>query len=397
MMTETFTHRDRCAIVGIGQTEFSKASGRSELTLATEASLAALEDAGLHPADVDGIVACDHDNVSYHALAESLGVRDLTYWGQVGPGGVAPAAQVGQAVAAILSGQATTVVVHRSLNGRSGVRFGKGHGLDPNARIGGNGTYDEFFLPYGATTPGQFFAMIARRYMIEHGLTHDTLGRISVTCRERANANPAAQMHDRVMTLDEAEEVRMISDPLRLYDFCLETDGACAVVVTSAERAPDLRQPPALIRAVSQSTGPRVQPTQMFGALLRESITSLCSGTNASTLYRRAGLGPSDIDVAQLYDCFTITLLLQLPDYGFCAPDEVNDFIADGNLDLGGALPVNTGGGHLSEGYIHGLNHVVEGVRQVRGTSTSQVDGAEVCLVTSAPPPGTSALILRKA
>ncbi|MTV23882.1 lipid-transfer protein [Nitriliruptoraceae bacterium ZYF776] len=392
-----FDHRDRAAIVGIGQTEFSKASGRSELSLATEACVAALEDAGLDPADVDGLVRCDHDHVTEGALADALGVRDLTYWGQTGPGGVAPAAMVGQAMGAVLSGQAETVVVYRALNGRSGVRFGQGHGLDLDARVGGGTSYDEFFLPYGLTSPGQFFAMIAQRYEIEHGLRHETLSRLAVTCRQHANANPAATFSDRPLTLEEAEQARVISAPLRLFDFCLETDGACAVVVTSAERAKDLRQPPAMIRAVAQSSGPRIQPGMMFGALLRDSITSLTSRTNAATLYRRAGLGPQDIDVAQLYDCFTITMLLQYPDYGFCAPDEVNDFVADGNAGLGGAVPSNTAGGNLSEGYIHGMNHVLEGVRQIRGTSTSQVEGAEVALVTSAPPPGTSALILVKA
>ena len=393
-MSDWTASRDRCAIVGVGETEYSKASGRSELTLATEASVAAFEDAGIDPRDVDGIVRCDHDNVSQNAVAEALGVRDLTYWGMTGPGGTAPAAMVGQAVGAILSGQARTVLVYRSLNGRSGVRFGKGHGLTPDERVGGQGSYDEFFLPHGLTTPGQFFAMIARRWMVEHGLQHETLGRMSVTVRQRANANPRAQMHERVLTLEDTESARTISDPLRLFDFCLETDGACAVVVTASDRAADLRQPPALVRAVAQSSGARIQPTMMFGALLRESITSQTSRTLADTLWRRAGLGPTDVDVAQLYDCFTITALLQLSDYGFVDPADINDWVADGNLDLDGALPINTSGGHLSEGYIHGLNHVVEGVRQIRGTSTSQVPGAEVSLITSAPPPGGSALVL---
>jgi len=388
-------HRDRCAIVGIGATDFSRDSGRSDLTLATQAALAAIEDAGLMPTDIDGIVRCDTDTVRHNDLADSLGIRDLTYWSEVGPGGVAPCAMVGQAVGAILSGQATTVLVFRELNGRSGRRYG----LSPvtDTKVGGAGTYDEFFLPYGLLTPGQIFAVMAQRHMIEYGTRSEEIGHIALTCRARANANPAAQMHDRSLTMDDYLSARMISSPLRLFDFCLETDGACALVVTSAERARDLRRPPVLIRAVAQGSVPNPQPGIQFPVLMRESITELPAKTVANTLYRRAGLGPDDIDVAQLYDCFTITVLMQLEDFGFCKKGEGGPFVAGGEIDLGGRIPINTGGGHLSEGYIHGMNHIVEGVRQIRGESTSQVAGTEVCLVTSTPLPPGSALILTAA
>jgi len=386
---DLWVHQDRTAVVGIGATEFSKSSGRSELTLATEACLAALADAGLDVTDVDGVVRCDQDLVSPQALAESLGVPDLTYWGEVGPGGAAPCAMVGQAVAAVLSGLATTVLVYRSLNGRSGARFGQGAELP--ARVGGRATRDELFLPYGLVSAGQFFALLARQHMLRHGTSYDALARISVTCRDRANANPAAQMHGRPLTLDDCLAARPIADPLRLFDFCLETDGACAVVVTSAERAADCAQPPVLVRSVAQGTGPSIRGGMMFPALLADELPSRAV---ADTLFRRGGLEPDDVDVAQLYDCFTITLLLQLEDYGFCKPGEAGPYVESGALDLAGPLPVNTAGGHLSEGYVHGMNHVLEGVRQIRGTSTSQVPGAEVSLVTSAPPPGSSALLL---
>jgi acetyl-CoA acetyltransferase len=394
-MAEEFHHRDRCAIVGIGATDFSRESRRSDLSLATEAALAALADAGLSPRDVDGIVRCDSDLVRHNDLVESLGLNGLDYFGDVGPGGVAPCAMVGQAVAAILSGQATTVLVFRALNGRSGRRYG----LSPatRRRVGGNGTYDEYFLPYGLLTPGQIFALMAQRHMLDFGTSEKDLGRIALACRQRANANPRAQMHDRALTMDEYLAARMISRPLRLYDFCLETDGACAVIVTSAERAKDMAKPPALIRAVAQGSVTNPQPGIQFPVVLRESLTTLPAKPTADTLYRRAGLGPRDIDVAQFYDCFTITVLLQLEDYGFCAKGEGGAFVSSGEIDLGGRLPINTGGGHLSEGYIHGMNHIVEGVRQIRGESTSQVPGAEVCLVTSTPLPPGSALILRAA
>jgi len=393
---DDFGHRDRCAIVGIGTTDYSRDSGRSELTLATQAALAAVDDAGLTAGDIDGIVRCDMDLVRHNDLVDVLGLGDLSYWGEVGPGGVAPCAMVGQAVAAILAGMATAVLVFRSLNGRSGRRFGLAAD-GASARVGGSGSYDEFFLPYGLHTPGQAFALMAQRHMLEYGTTEKDLGQIAVTCRARANANPGAQMHARRLTMDDYLAARMISTPLRLFDFCLETDGACAVVVTSTERARDLRRPPAVIRAVAQGSVSHPQPGLQFPVLMRDSITTLPARPVGEALFRRAGLGPDDIDVAQLYDCFTITVLLQLEDYGFCAKGEGGALASSGEIDLGGRLPINTGGGHLSEGYIHGMNHVVEGVRQIRGDSTSQVAGAEVCLVTSTPLPPGSALILTAA
>jgi acetyl-CoA acetyltransferase len=394
-------HRDRCAISGIGATRFSSNSGRSALALAVEASLAAITDAGLAPAAVDGIVRCDMDAVAHNDLAQALGLPDLTYWGSSGPGGAAPGGMIGQAVGAIRSGQATTVLAYRALNGRSGARFGQGasrSGPGPGGGrrrpVGGGGKYEEFFAPYGLVAPGHVFSLMARRHMIEFGTTEEQLGHIAVTCRARANANPAAQMTDRPLTMEDYLAARMISSPLRLFDYCLETDGACAVIVTSRERAEDGPHPPALIRAVAQAAGPEPQVGFLNPVLMRPSLTTQTSKTLADTLYRRAGLGPGDVDVAQFYDCFTITVLLQLEDYGFCAKGEGGPFAASGAIDKGGALPINTSGGHLSEGYLHGLNHIVEGVRQIRGTSTSQVSGAEVCLVTSGVPVTTSGLIL---
>ena len=387
-----FTHRDRCAIVGIGATDFSRNSGRSDLTLATQAALAALEDAGLRPVDIDGIVRCDMDTVRPNDLAHSLGIPQLTYWAEVGPGGTAPPAMVGQAVGAILSGQASTVLVFRELNGRSGRRYGLGR--PANGRAGGAGSYDEFFAPYGMVAPGQIFAMMARRHMHEFGTQPEHLGAIALTCRERANANPRAQMYERSLTMTDYLAARPIAEPLRLFDYCLETDGACALIVTSRERARDLAKPPVLIRAVAQSSIPDPQPGTQFPVLMRERITELPGVAVSRTLYRRAGLGPKDIDVAQLYDCFTITVLMQLEDWGFCEKGEGGPFAASGEIGLTGSLPINTAGGHLSEGYIHGMNNILEGVRQIRGESTSQVPGASNCLVTATPLPPGSALIL---
>jgi acetyl-CoA acetyltransferase len=388
-----YEHRGRCAITGIGASDFSRSSGRSALSLAVEASLAAIADAGMVPSDIDGVIRCEQDVVFHNDLVTALGLRHATYWGATGTGGAAPCGMVGQAVGALLSGQARAVLAFRSLNGRSGARYGLG---SARPAVGGLGTLDEFFVPYGLAAPGQAWAMIAQRHAHEFGTTSAQLGHIAVACRERANANPAAQMHGRPLTLDDHQAGRVISDPLRLNDYCLETDGACAVVVTTTERALDGPRPPAVIAAVAQSAPHGVQGGVISPALTREVLTTQPSARAAATLYERAGLGPTDGDVAQLYDCFTITVLVQLEDYGFCAKGEGGPFAASGALGLDGALPLNTAGGNLSEGYIHGMNHIVEGVRQVRGDSCSQVPGAEVCLVTSGLPVATAALMLTK-
>jgi acetyl-CoA acetyltransferase len=393
---EQFGHRDQCAIAGIGATDFSKSSGRSVLTLATQASLAAIADAGLQPQDVDGIVRCDFDVVSHNDLANSLGVTDLSYWGACGPGGAAPAGMIGQAVGAILSGQASTILVYRSMNGRSGFRLGKGRSQELTGPIGGNGTYEEFFVPYGLASPGQMWALLAQRHMQSYGTTSEQLGHIAMACREAANSNPGAQMADRTMTMEDYLASTMISSPLRLFDYCLETDGACAVVVTSTERARDLARPPVLISAVAQGGSRDMQGGISSPILMRPDPMELPSRRVAETLYRRAGIGPSDIDVAQFYDCFTITVLVQFEDYGFCDQGEGGAFAESGAIRKGGSLPINTSGGNLSDGYIHGMSHIVEGARQMRDESTSQVPGAETCLVTSGLPISSGAMILRR-
>lgn len=390
--------RDQCSIVGIGATEFSRDSGRSVLSLATEASLAALEEAGLAPEDVDGIIRSDADQISHNDLAASIGAPSLTYWGQTGPGGVAPCAMVGQAVGAIVAGLASTVLLFRALNGRSEVRFGQGGHMTKGAEVvGGRGTYDEFFLPFGLMTAGQTFALMAQRHMMLYGTQAEHLGKIALSCREHAHANPRAQMGGRDLTMDDYLAARMISTPLRLFDYCLETDGACAVVVTSTERAKDLRQKPVLIRGQAGGTAPDMRGGMMFPVVMREDMTDLPGRAAGEALWKKAGLGPEEVDVAQLYDCFTISILLQLEAYGFCPKGEGGPYAASGAIRPGGELPVNTSGGHLSEGYIHGMGHVVEGVRQMRGESTSQVTDAETCLVTGGPLPTGSALLLRKA
>ncbi|HSV80230.1 MAG TPA: lipid-transfer protein [Ramlibacter sp.] len=396
MENEHLSHRDRCAIAGIGSTEFSRNSGRSPLTLASEAALAALADAGLSVADVDGIVRCDVDTVTTNALAGALGVKQLNYWADTGPGGVAPCMMIGLAVGAVLSGQAKTVVAFRSLNGRSGMRLGSGGQRMRAARMGGNGSYDEFYIPYGLLAAGQVFAMMAQRHMIEYGTTAEQLGAVALTCREHANQTPHAQMHDRPLTMGQYLGSRMISSPLRLNDYCLESDGACAVIVTSAPRARDCRKPAVLIRAVAGGAPPDPRPGMMFPVLTRDDITDIGGRAAAESLWRRAGVGPADIDVAHVYDCFTISVILQLEAFGFCQRGEGGPFAASGAIGRHGSLPINTAGGHMSEGYVHGMNHIVEAVRQLRGEAAMQIPGAELSLVTGGPLPLGSSIVLRR-
>jgi acetyl-CoA acetyltransferase len=392
-----FAGRDKAAVVGIGQTAFSRDSGRGVLSLATEASLKAIADAGLSVDDIDGIVRCEQDTVRPYSLAASLGMKDLHYWADTGPGGVAPCMMMGVAMGAVLSGQAKAVLCFRSLNGRSESRLG-GSGNHAGAQIvGGFGSYDEFFVPYGLQTAGQTFALMARRHMLDYGTTAEQLAAVAMTCREHANHTPHAQMGGKPMSLDDYLASRMISSPLRLYDYCLESDGACAVVITTAERAKDLPHTPVLIRAVAGGAPRDHRAGMMFPVITRDDMTELGGRQAGTELWRRAGLGPDEMDCAQIYDCFTISVILQLEAYGFCGKGEGGPLAASGALKLGGKMPINTGGGHLSEGYVHGMNHIVQAVRQLRGTADMQVPGAELAMCTGGPLPVGSSVVFRKA
>lgn len=385
--------KDRAVIVGIGATEFSACSGRSELRLALEAIMASLDDAGLDPAQVDGLVrfGLAQTNAAEPWIAHNLGLPMVRYWSCVDFGGGAGCALVGQAAMAVATGMANYVVIYRTLNGRSGRRPGTSetmtlyHGQDPSSENYGH--------PHGLTAPSQMFALIARRRMHEYGMTNEQLGKLAVTIRGYANRNPHAQMHAKPLTLDEYLAAPMLVSPLRKYDMCLQTDGAVAMVVTTPERARDLKQKPVFVKAATQASMAECQgPLQSFSAV--SDLMKTPGTLAAAEVYRTAGLGPKDIDVAQLYDCFTPTLMMQLENFGFCSAGEAGRFIEDGHIEPNGSIPINTAGGNLGEAYIHGVNHILEGVRQIRGTSTSQVANAQTCLVTSGLPFPTSALIL---
>ena len=380
--------RDRVAIAGVGYTEFSKDSGVSTLTLGSRAALAALSDAGLAASDLDGVATFRvGDSVSPTILAQALGLQDLRWYLDQFGGGSASHSIVGQAALAIHAGIAETVVCYRALNARSEFRMG-GTGRPPVDAV-----ETQYQAPYGFFTPPQQFALAARAHMAKFGTTHEQLGAVAVAQRAWAVENERARLRDPI-TLDDYLASRWVVEPFRLFDCCLETDGAVAVVLTSAERARDLRQPPVLIRGAAWGGGTTLYSNQ------RPDATRTAAADLAPRLYEQAGVAAGDVDVAELYDCFTYSVLVQLEDYGFCAKGEGGAFAESGATSRGGALPVNTHGGFLCEGYVHGLNHVTEAVSQLRGhAGARQVEGAEVALSTAQPgyvAGCTSALVLRK-
>jgi acetyl-CoA acetyltransferase len=378
------------AIAGIGATEFSKDSGRSELRLAAEATLAALADAGLSPSDVDGLVTFTMDNTAEIALARELGIGELRFFSHIGYGGGAACATVQQAALAIAAGVARVVVCYRALNERSGHRFGQVSRAAASAATSA-GVDNSWHYPMGLSTPAATVAMIARRYMHESGATSEDFGAVTVADRRHAATNPNAWFYQRPVTLAEHQASRWIAEPLRLLDCCQESDGAVAVVVTSLERARSLPQRPAVIRAAAQGSG-RDQFTMT--SYYRDALGLPEMGVVARQLWRQAGIGPPDVRVAVLYDHFTPYVLLQLEELGFCGRGEARHFIAGGALELDGSLPLNPHGGQLGEAYIHGMNGIAEAVRQVRGTSVNQVGGDGPVLVTAGTGVPTSGLIL---
>ncbi|MFE0920300.1 lipid-transfer protein [Streptomyces nigra] len=373
----------RAAVAGIGATEFSKDSGRSELRLAVEAVRAALDDAGLTPGDVDGLVTFTMDTSPEITVAQACGMGDLSFFSRVHYGGGAACATVLQAALAVAAGVAEVVVCYRAFNERSGRRFGAGvQHREPSAEGAALG----WALPFGLLTPASWVAMAAQRYLHRYGLTPAAFGHVAVVDRRYAATNPAAHFYGRPITLADHAASRWIVEPLRLLDCCQETDGGQALVVTSVERARDLPHPPAVVAAAAQGAG---RGQEQMTSFYRDDLAGLPeTGVVARRLWRTAGLGPGDIDVGILYDHFTPFVLMQLEEFGFCGRGEAADFVAEERL------PLNTHGGQLGEAYLHGMNGIAEGVRQVRGTAVNQVPGASRVLVTAGTGVPTSGLVL---
>ncbi|MDO9439072.1 lipid-transfer protein [Hydrogenophaga sp.] len=384
-----FSASGAAAIVGLGTTEFSKDSGRSEMRLAVEAVTAALQDAGIDPAEVDGMCTYMLDNNSEIDVFRNIGGRTLKFFSRISYGGGGACAPLQQAMMAVATGVAEVVVCYRAMNERSGLRFGQ---TTPPPAPESSVMFRHFHQMHGLMTAGAMMALPMRRYMHETGATSEDFFNYSRVARLHASTNPQAFFYGKPITRDEYMASRMIAEPFRLLDCCQESDGAVAVVVTSAERARARGPRPVLIRAAAQGApATAMLCTSYYGADItpREECEVV-----AQQLYAMADLKPADIDVAIVYDHFGPTVLPALEGYGFCARGEAKDFIKNGNIEVGGTLPVNTHGGQLGEAYVHGMNGIAEAVRQLRGTAVNQVPGAENVLVTAGNGLPTSGMIL---
>jgi acetyl-CoA acetyltransferase len=380
--------KDRTAIAGIGQTPFAKVVPMTELQMACYAIKAALDDAGIAPSEVDGMSSFTMEMLGIEAeVARNLGMNDVTFFSQISYGGGAGCGTVGHAAMAVATGQAQVAVAWRSR--KRGDPSNRPWAQASN-RVGGAMQWSR---PWGLSRPVDEIAMLTRRYMHEFGATRDHLANVAIAARKHANRNPNAVMHERTLTREQYMAGRWISEPLCLFDNCLETDGAVAAVIVDADRARDHPHPPVYIHSFAQGINAQHQVmTNYHGSDPLMGPSWACG----PALWRNADFGPADVKVAQLYDAFSPLIPLSLEGYGFCSRGEGGSFTENGNIEWpDGRLPVNTSGAGMSEVYVHGFNLVAEGVRQMRGTSTCQVHGADTCIVTSGEGVPTSALLLR--
>ncbi|MGX1354181.1 acetyl-CoA acetyltransferase [Bradyrhizobium elkanii] len=373
------TLRGRVAVIGIGETEYYRhgASPDPEFKLALKAILAACEDAGLDPREIDGFSSYSDDRSEASRLAAALGTHRLrSATMQWGGGGGGCSAAVANAAASIVAGLADCVVVFRSLAQGQYGRFGQAAGIHT---VSGERSY---LMPYGVLAPPQRFAMRVQRYMHEHGVRQEALRAIALASYHHAQANPRAVMRGRPLDVEKYDASRWIVEPFHLYDCCMENDGAAALVLVSAERASDFRHKPAYLLGAAFGSGHRAAATAHNAPL----YATANFDTVAPDLYRMAGVGPSDVGVVQAYENFTGGVVMALAEHGFFRPEKANDFLTFDNLIApSGRLPLNTSGGNLAECYMHGFELVLEAVRQVRGASASQARRNDVALVIGGP------------
>jgi acetyl-CoA acetyltransferase len=368
--------RDQTAIVGFGESDYCRrpGSGKTVFELLLDTSLRALKDAGLEPTDIDGIVA-PPAWATPEEFASALGLRDVRFACQPVGGGATSVGALLYAAMAIVTGTATCVLAPVGWNGYSGFRV---RNVDEAPNMSAKHNVRDYYVPFGAVAPPQWYPLIANRYAHEHGLPAEAMGQVAITTRAHAQLNDKALMRGRPLTMDDYLASPMISTPYRLLDCCLETDASAAVIVTSVERARSLRQPVVGISGVAEGHPWPGEDLTNRPDLLHVGLTEA-----APRAYDMAGIGPDDADFAQIYDCFTFEVIHQLEDAMICKRGEGPGFVLDGHTALGGRLPVNTHGGLLSQAHAMGMNHVVEAVRQLRHQAgAAQVDGAAVGVVT---------------
>jgi acetyl-CoA acetyltransferase len=366
-------------IVGIGETAYTRDPERQTSTLALqlESSARAIEDAGLTPKQVDGIMPPFPRMGSSEALAANLGIEHLRFAATVHMGGASVVASLQGAAMAVATGVAQYVLIPAGWNGYSGRRAALAVADDVSS-IPGGAIARDYYLPFGLTAPAQWYALMARRHMHCFGTTAEQLGAIAVAMRKHAQLNPNAVMRGRPLTMEDYLASPIVAGPYRLFDCCLETDGAAAVIVTSAERARDLKQRPVSIMGVAEG-----HPYPADDIPNRADVFATGLTEAAPRAFAMAEVTPADADFAQIYDCFTFEVLQQLEEAGFCRRGDGGAFVEGGRIELGGELPVNTHGGLLSEAHVLGMSHVVEAVRQLRGDAGErQVRDAEIGVVT---------------
>ena len=380
------TLREKAAITGVGETAYVRGSGKSAFQLQIEASLTAIADAGLTPKDIDGIIPIGITGAPAEEFVTNFGIDDLRFSALTPMGGASSIAAVQCAAAAIAAGLCNHVLIAAGRNSFLGARAGVRIHEMPQFHF-----VTEFELPLGAIAPAQLYAPMARRHMELYGTTSKQLGEIAVTTRQHALLNDNAIMK-KPITIDEHQKSRMIADPFRLLDCSLESDGGAAFVVSAAERAKDMRQPPTYVMGIAEG-----HPDSPSSITQRADMTRLGLAKAAPKAFAMAQVRPDDIDVAEIYDCFTWIVLCQLEDMGFCKKGEGGAFVEGGRLRLSGALPTNTHGGLLSQAHMLGLNHVVELVRQLRGQAgRAQVADARIGLATGYGDLGDGAMVIMR-
>lgn len=364
--------KDKAAITGVGDTRYSRGTDKSALEITLEASLAAIEDAGLNPHDIDGIIPYQASPLVAEDIMTNLGMADVRFSVTTPMGGASAVAGVQAAAMAVATGVARHVLIPLGRNGFSGSRIGTRIGQMPQFAL-----VSEFEAPSGANAPAQYYAPMARRHMELYGTTTEHFAEVAITMRNHARSNDNAVMQ-KPMTVEDHHSSRMIADPFRLFDCSLESDGGCAVVVSAADRARDMPNKPVYISGIAEG-----HPDSPSTITQRPDMIRLGLAKAAPQAFAMADAKPQDMDVAQIYDCFTYTVIVQLEELGFCGRGEGGPFIEGGRIRHGGELPVNTHGGLLSQAHVAGLNHVVELARQLRGEcGERQVPGAEIGLVT---------------